>query len=512
MSLRAETWLILRNDLRLLWRDVRTSRLRVFSSLILLGILLLVFQAGMILVCVAMGRPPPLTVEAIIWFFAGFVMLGSAMNHAVTVLFERADFDLLLSSPVSPAAILLARLSGMSAAAALSVALFLFPMLDGAAIGISPRYLWGYAVWAIVATTVACGGVWLTLILVRWLGVRRARVWAQVIAALLGATIYIIFQLQNLMTPEVRQATAGSLRRFFTHPAVTIIPRAARGEALPLLYLFALAITSALATTRLLGRVFVTGIQEAGVVRIRSSRIRAYHFVEGLIWATFRKDVRLIMRDPLLLSRVLPSVFYLMPVLFPIHQFGHVAAGGLLAPFIVIAAIMLSGQLTAVAAAGEEGWDLIRLSPASTVTLRLAKIAAGMALPMVLALLIAVIIALLGRPALALFALAIAFLGAVGSCWVEVALMHPTPRNDLIRRTAGNRRPFSVARTLGAIAFMGIGTAGAALAANSLWWWAWLAFGIVAIAFIACLTLVEMRDIEFEAPVERRKNHAPAAV
>jgi ABC-2 type transport system permease protein len=350
-------------------------------------------------------------------------------------------------------------------------------------------------------------GVWFTLVLVNWLGARRARTWAQVIAALLGATAYIGFQIHNALPPDLRGAMATFTSRLFASPAFTIVARAGRGEWLPLLTLAALATTTALITTRLLNRIFVTGIQEAGVGRVRRQRRRPYHFVDGLIRATFRKDLRLIVRDPLLLSRVLPSVFYLVPVLFPLHRIGNVGAPGLLGPFAVIASVTLSSQLTAVAAAGEEGWDLIRLSPASTVTLRLAKIAAGMALPGAVTVVLVIAIAWLGRPGLAALTLTTALASAAGSCWVEVASMRPTPRKDLIQRSAGARRPFSVRRVFAALAFLGVGTTAVVLAAHELWWFSGAAFAVVAIAVIACFTLIEMQDIEFEAAPVRRNPH-----
>lgn len=503
----AQTWLILRNDFRLLWRDFRAGKLHAFSSGVFLGIVFVLVQAVTILMFIGLRRPPPLGIEAFAWFFIGFVMLGAGMNTAVTVLFERADFDLLLSAPISPRAILLARLCAMTAAAALAVAFFFVPMLNGAIIGLSPRYLYGYLTWLFVATATTSVGVWLTLLLVRWLGARRARTWAQVIAALLGATIYIVFQLHNALPPEVRGAMASSTARLFANPAFTVIARAGRGELLPLLVLFATAGAFTMVTTHLLGRIFVTGIQEAGVVKVRPQRHRRYRFTDGLMRATIRKDVRLIVRDPLLLSRVLPSVFYLVPVLFPLHRIGHVGATGLIAPFAVIAAVTLSSQLTAVAASGEEGWDLIRLSPASTVTLRLAKIAAGLALPGAVALVLSVIVSLLGRPGVGLLTLITSLICGAGSCWLEVASMRPTPRKDLIQPNTRTRRPLSAARVLSALAFLGVGTGTVVLAVHEMWWLSFAAFGMVALAVIACFTLVEMKDIEFEGAVVAPRRH-----
>ncbi len=502
-TLGTQTWLILRNDLRLFWRDLRSGKARMFSGTAMMVLLFVMLQGVAILTFFALRTAPPLVAETIAWFFVAFVMLGASVNNAVTVLFERADFDLLLSSPVSPAAILLARMMAMIATAAVSIGIFLVPILNGAIIGLSRRYFFGYIAWLLLAAIATCAGIALTLLLVRWLGPRRARVWAQVIGAVLGALIYIAFQVQNMVQAELKQTIGGAVGRLFEHPLATFVARAGRGDPLSLGALAVLSSAAVWATVRLLGKVFVSGIQEASVVRSRTRRRRSSRFVEGLLRATYRKDVRLIVRDPLLLSRVLPSVFFLLPALLPLARLGHAGAAGVLGPFIVIMAVMISSQLTTVAAAGEEGWDLIRLSPASTVTLRIAKIAAGMALPMGLSLVIAVVIAFLGRPGLAAFALATAILSSAGSCWLEVAVMQPTPRKDLIQRTGRKRAVLSPTRMVAGFTFIGVGTGAVALAAGHMWSFAFIAFGAVALAAVGCFVMMEMNDIEFEATTSK---------
>lgn len=498
-SLRAQTWLILRNDLRLLWREMRSGKRRLFSGIAVLGILALILQAITLFIFLMLKQPPPLIAQTVAWWFIGFIMLAASINNAVTVLFERADFDLLLASPVSPRAILLARVAGMAAGAALTVAIFVVPLFNGLLIGVSWTYAAAYLVWLLLGLLVSSVGVWMTLLLVRWLGPRRARTWAQVIAAVLGAMIYIGFQVQNSLGPDLRAQIAAVSSAVFSHPAATFVARAAQGEGTSLLALLALTALATLATTRVLSRIFVSGIQQSTEVRTRARKHRLYRFRDGLLHATFRKDVRLILRDPVLLSRVLPSVLYLAPVLFPLTRIGALGAPGVLAPFGVVLAVMLSSQLTTVAAAGEEGWDLIRLSPASTITLRFAKMAAGMAMPLSLSFAVAIAIALLGRPGLAAFAFSCAVLSTVGSCWLEVASIRPTPRKDLIQRSGRYRRKFSPVRLVAGLMFFGLGALAPALAAGGQWLFAIVAFGIVILGVIACFTLVEMEDIEFEA-------------
>ena len=498
-ALAAQTFLILCNDLRLFWRDLMAAKGRVFSSTAFLGVVFGLANVMAILVCLAMKHPPALLSETVLWLLFAFIMLGAAMHHAIAVLFERADFDLLLSSPVSPRAILLARLSAMTLGAAFSAGAFLVPLLNGWTIGFSRHYAWGYLVWLLLAALVASAGVWFTLLLVRWLGPRRARTWSQVIAATLGALIYVGFQGQNLLPRDLRGEFANTMARVFEHPAFTLVARAGRGEGQALLTLTLASALVIAMTTRLLSRFFVTGIQEAGGIKPATRRHAGqYRFSAGLGRATFLKDLRLIARDPLLLSKVLPTVFYLLPILFSIGKFGGTGAPGILAPFAVLVAVSIPSTLTAVAAAGEEGWDLIRLSPASTLTLRLAKIAAGVALPLAGCIVIAIVIGGLGRPGLGVFSLVMSVLCATAIGWLEVAVIQPTPRKDVLQ-SRGRLGGRSAARLVAGAVFLVAGTGGAALASFQHWAWAFAALLVVVITALMCFTLVEMKDIEFEA-------------
>src|SRR4051812_25129497 len=77
-SLAAQTSLILRNDLRLFWRDITAAKGRVFSSWGFLAVLFVLANAITIFVCVMLKQPPALVTETMLWLFFAFVMLGAA--------------------------------------------------------------------------------------------------------------------------------------------------------------------------------------------------------------------------------------------------------------------------------------------------------------------------------------------------------------------------------------------------------------------------------------------------
>jgi ABC-2 type transport system permease protein len=487
-----QTRLVLRNDLRLLWRDLMSTRWKDFLSVSLIVVLFLIANAIVIPIFFAFRRPPPLGAETIAWLFFGSLMLTTAMNHAIKVLFERSDFDLLLSAPISPRAILLARTAAMSAAAALSVALFLLPLLDGALLAVSFGYAAGYLVWLLLSCAVSSAGVWFTLILVRWLGPRRARVWAQVVAALLGAGVYLVIQGQSFIRDSLRSESISRAMGVLKHPVVAFVARAGRGELLPLLALAAISVVFTALTTRLLARMFIGGVQEGIAImpgRKRASS-RRHGFVEGVARATFWKDVRLIIRDPLLLAQVLPSALYILPAFFGLGRLGGVA---LLGPVSLVLATQFSLTLTAVAASGEECWDLIRMSPTAELRLRVAKMAAGMALPMIVSALLCFILVPFGHPVLALLGMIFSFGCAAAASWLQVARISPTPRHDIMRRRRSGGQ--NIMGGIIAAIIMLIGAAGLGFAGSSHWIVATVLLGVTVLLVLACFVFVNLEEV-----------------
>ena len=486
----AQTRLILRNDLRLLWRDLLASRFRSIGNVSLLVTLFVIANAISIAVFFGIGRQAPLAGETFVWLFFAFLILGTAMNQAISVLFERADFDLLLTAPISPRAILVARLAAISVGAALSVAILLLPLLNGAILALSWHYLAGYVVWLLLSCAVASVGVWITLLLVQWLGPRRARTWSQVIASVLGASIYLLIQGHNLLPADLRSEASGYAVRIVTHPALAFIGRAGRGEPVPLLTLAALTGIFATLTTRLLAKLFIGGVQAAGGISpaTRRKSTSRYVFAEGVFYATFRKDVRLILRDPLLLAQVLPTGFYVLPLLFGFSRF---SGSGLLAPIALMLCAQFSYLLSLVSAGGEECWDLIRMSPTAELRLRVAKMAAAVALPVLLC----IALVALGRPWLALLTLVFSIGCGAACAWLQVAQITPTPRRDIIKRrqtSGGMGRGFITV----IIMLLGGGGLGAAATGHGIL--ASVLLGVSTLAIIACFTLVEVRAISVQ--------------
>jgi ABC-2 type transport system permease protein len=294
---------------------------------------------------------------------------------------------------------------------------------------------------------------------------------------------------------EDRLAYMRLLQSVVDSAGLSLIARAGRGSAADLAALAGITALFVGLTTRQLARTFLSGLQESSVRPTAKRRSgRPYVFRGGLARATFRKDVRLIIRDPLLLTHILPSAMYIVPAFLAFRKFGGAT---MLAPIAVVIATQFSTLLTEVAAAGEECLDLIRMSPSPETKLRLAKMAAGMALPLVLASLICAAVAYFSNwISGGVTLLAAAGTAAAGS-WLHVTRIEPTARKDIVGR---RRRRGSLGRDIVIGLLMTSACAGVALFVRATFWWLGIGFlGINALGILACFVLADVVEADTES-------------
>jgi ABC-2 type transport system permease protein len=434
---------IVRNDLRLFWRALIQQKLGLVGSIFIYGFLFLILHAGAWGFAHIFHRGPPLGFESLLWLLLIFPMLGAAIHQSVTLLYERGDLDLLLTSPVPASIVLLTRLVSITAGVIVLVGLFVLPPLDVAWTVFGARYLAGYVVWLLLAVLCSAAGTMLTLMLVRWLGARRARVLAQIIGVVAGSAAFIFFQLPNLIghdsyDPRARIRLFQAAAHWVNRPLLNLPGRAGRGEPWPLLGLVLLTVAAVALSARRLQRAFVEGTQdataEAAPGRAQKSG-RSRSFQTGLFAATWRKDLRLIRRDPLLLTRGFKQCLFMLPAIFVISR--QAGGAGPIAGGTIVICCLLTSILASVAASGEEAFDLLRSSPARPRVLFSAKAAAGATLPFALAAIVAIALALLGHPWLALATLATAALTAGACAWLMAVNVRPRPREDFFSRRQG---------------------------------------------------------------------------
>jgi len=342
-----------------------------------------------------------------VWAFLLFVMMSGGLVRALVVLHEQDDSSLLLSSPVSPRAILAGRLFGNALQSCLVDGFIVIPYINIRifVLGLHLNFLWGYAVWFALAIIVTCIDGLFSFGLIRWLGLRRARFFSQAVPFLLifGVTFFAgtlsvsVSQLsadQAHMPPEM-QAWFIAL----SHTPLVWIARAAAGNATYLAMIFSTAAALAMITLRLTECAFIEGTQhlaeDAGSARPGTADAP---FRSGVLRLEVGKNLRLIARTPMMMVQCLAQS--LMPIGIAC-VLGRDDLARAVAFFVIFAAGILAGMFTIAAGTVEECDDLLVMSPHGAGLFRFGKMLSGCLGPLGVALLVGAGLLLAGEPLLA---------------------------------------------------------------------------------------------------------------
>lgn len=383
---RPGTWpWLLAHELRLLWRSFGI-RSRVIAAL---GVVfLLLAHAGGYLMArtnalhVLIERSPASAIT--ISVFVILLVVSSAFGLAVRVLVERGDLDLLLTSPVPMTTIYAVRGLTVAAASVGSMALFVLPLADMGPFAGDWRLLAAWPTLAAIGLAAAALALAATLALVRWLGVRRARVASQVLGATVGIGFVLTMQLQPLLSARHRHALAAWLRAeeqggWLSHDSPLLWPmRAFVGETLPLVLLVLIGVGLFVLVVRGSQAAFLRALQDAPQVparRMREART-ARPFRSGLARVVVAKEMRLLARDPALLARTLLQVVYLVPLFIIMVRKGQTAA--VIAAGLVVLASGVGSTLAWMAVSGEEAPELLRSAPVDLERVRWLKVLAAL--------------------------------------------------------------------------------------------------------------------------------------
>ena len=208
-------WTLLRHEWRLTWRSFGASR-RVgakpaarWRSVVLIVVLLLLAHAlGLTTIALPAHwrdtqafRAAALAVLLFLFTF----MLSFAMSRVVSAFHERRDLDLLLAAPIAPMTILLVRALATAAAVWAMFAGFVYPFANVAVLSGHGWMARWYPLLPLAALATTGIGLLLTDGFVRLVGIRRARVGLQVFSALIGASMYLISQGQNMLPEQTRR-------------------------------------------------------------------------------------------------------------------------------------------------------------------------------------------------------------------------------------------------------------------------------------------------------------------
>ncbi len=386
------------HEVRLTWRDWswlfsgrrnRSTNRALIGIVAIAGVLHLIGY-GVLNSFFARGGELNQTAMAVITvtLVLSFTMLLSQSLESVTrAFYARDDLDLLLSSPAPSRDLFLVRIGMMGVTSWLMSVLLIAPFINIAAILGGAAWLAGYAVMLAVAMVATGAAVLITLLMFRTIGPQRTRLISQIVAAVIGAAFLIGLQVVaiiaygsmsrfSLFNPEFLSAYAPQESSVLWLPA-----HAVTGVGGPLLALLVIGtlffvLSSYIGATQFREIVVqALGVSEETRKETRTRRAFKMRSTSG---ALVHKELKLIGRDPWLLSQTLMQVLYLLPPALMLWvTFGEeTQISVIISPVVVMAIGQLAGGLAWLTISGEDAPDLIATAPVSAKSRLRAKVKA----------------------------------------------------------------------------------------------------------------------------------------
>jgi ABC-2 type transport system permease protein len=378
------TWFA-RHELTLAWRDWaammaggRTTRERAVTigALVFVGLLhwlALIILSPVMTAQILANKQTLVTITATL-LLNFTMMLSQAIEQVTRAFYARSDLDLILSSPASSQNLFAVRISAIAVTGALMTCLMTAPFINMAAYLSGTRWLAAYGVVAamsMIATGIAVIG---SIALFKAFGPKRTRLIAQIVAAVVGATLLIGLQVGAIMfygslsryevlkSSAVVQAAPDEASLFW-FPAHAVL-----GDPVAMLALtVAAAGFLAAVIAHYSGRFGSYAVAAAGVSEHGDARGGAQRPFRSLTTkqALRAKEWMLLKRDPWLASQTLMQILYLLPpALLLWRDMGAKAnVHVILAPVLVMAFGQLSGGLAWLAISGEDAPDLVATAP-----------------------------------------------------------------------------------------------------------------------------------------------------
>ena len=489
---------IARHEGRLAWRDMlwmmTAGRRRRARTVVLGFIVFLLFMHGFAALMLAsydLGASNP-DKRMLIMLMATLVlswslMLSQAMEAVTRAFYSRADFDLVLSSPLSAGRFFVVRIAAMVQTVLLMALAVAAPFVDVAVWRGGARWLGAYIVIVMLAALAVSVAVALTAALFRLIGPKRTRLVAQILAAVVGAGFVIGLQLAAIQSYHTisRFMVLQSDLVINAVPATSSVvwwpARAILGEPLALIAMLGLGTAVFGATAYFFAPRFAGYVLAAASVSHapkRESRNSAAFRNRSVAAALRRKEWMLLWRDPWLVSQTLMQLLYLLPPAFLLWSaFGQGGTASILVvPVLIMGAGQLAGALAWLAICGEDAPDLIASAPVpSARALRSKTEAVMIAIALVFGPFIVVLAAI--APFCALVACLGATLGAASATSIQIWFRTQAKRSHFRRRQTSSRIA-TYAEALSSCSWAGTG---ALVAAGS---WLAIASGVIALAIL----------------------------
>jgi ABC-2 type transport system permease protein len=371
------------------------------------------------------------------------LMLSQTLSMATQAFYERGDLDLLLSSPIPPARVLFVRCAALAVGASLFYFFLMTPfVLPLVVVGHGPL-LAAYGVLVALAFAAAAAGVSIAMALFSAIGPRRTKTVGQVLAAFIGALIFLSSQAVNLLPGRghaiLQWFSGGSRLGIFGADSLLSWPtRAVLGEPLPFVVFAGSAMLFFILVVRSLGTRFAmdASIAPGADARRFHTAGHAGGFRGGAARSLVRKELKLILRDPALLSQVLLRLLYLVPlaiVLLRNARYGTALAVAGSAGAVVFFTSQIASSLAWITISAEDTPDLIASAPVSTALARRAKLTAALFPVGAIAVVPVAILSWLHPVAGAATAIGVLG-GALSSGLINLWYEKPQPRKNFRRR------------------------------------------------------------------------------
>lgn len=424
-------WLVL-HDVRVKARGREGGRVGRIVAIALLAILPVVGGAAM---AWRTRGAPMLPVDALGYVgavMAGMllVMLSSAYAHVMRLGRDRGELELLLTAPVPVSRVVAARVAGVQAIVALPFLLLSTPFfLISAVLG---RFSWLAAPFVAIAIAVMATALALLIAtgLERLLGPARAKLAAQVAGVCLAGTVFALGQAPNF-APQWFEAQL----EFLSHrpPAPLDWPaQAVFGQPLPLLAVLAVALGAAMLSARVAAGRLEAAPVDANTAPAAPSRNRRARFGGSAFAVLYGKELKLLGRDPELISQIGQQLVFMVPILALIFTDGQVTPQRLAAAGVFLGGTLAS-SLSWLVLCAEDAPDLIAAAPLRRGVATRAKLAAALTPPMLLVTALALVVAI-RSPVAAAVMLPMALLAGLASAAMQAWTQPPARRSAFRKR------------------------------------------------------------------------------
>lgn len=434
-------WL-LRHELRLMYRDARSKAASWISALVLFVLLhgLAVPLALGIQVTIRVSETIPLAMVSGLVGLTFLTLSARSLTLAVQMLYERGDVELLVSSPLPPRAWFAVRASAIALRGTVEYALLLLPVANVFIAFGQLRWLLVYVSLPLGALLATSAALWLALGMLRLMGPRRTRLFAQIFAGLIGLGAALLVQLPALSGYD--DDSFDALARWKglpgAHSALWLPARLAMGASPWSPVMALLCVATFVTSVRLLAAPFISGLTLAAHADVRRPRKNAAlpRFGSGARRALIKKELRVALRDPWLMTQLLQQNLFLLPATLMFTRWNlHGVSFAWLA--IVMCAGTSASALGWLASCGEEAPELIGSAPILALDRLLAQLIASL-VPVAAAVFV-------GCAALAFFhpygalVIGVCSLGnAFCNAFFNVRLKRPAKRHEFRRRNQTN--------------------------------------------------------------------------